>query len=64
MTIEVIVRNNNVEKVMRVLKKEITQRWYDERIKRESILSKFSHVKRKQKNNQLDATKKNKRLEL
>ena len=38
MTIEVQVRNNNVEKVHSCFKKENTKRWHDERVTSKTIL--------------------------
>ena len=64
MTIEVTVRNGNVEKAMRVLKKKLLKDGMMRELKERQYYQKPSHVKREAKNNQLDATKKNKSLEL
>ena len=54
MTIEVIVRNNNVEKTMRVLKKKLLKDNMMRELKdnRQYYQSFFSCKKREQKNNQ------------
>ena len=62
MTIEVTVRNNNVEKAMRVLKKKLLKDGMMREIKERQYYQKPSHVKREAKKQQIRRHKKEQKL--
>ena len=62
MTIEVTVRNNNVEKAMRVLKKKLLKDGMMRELKERQYYQKPSHVKREAKKQQIRRHKKEKKL--
>ena len=62
MTIEVTVRNNNVEKAMRVLKKKLLKDGMMRELKERQYYQKPSHVKREAKKQQIRRYKKEQKL--
>ena len=62
MTIEVTVRNNNVEKAMRVLKKKLLKDGMMRELKERQYYQKPSHVKREAKKQQIRRHKKEQKL--
>jgi len=60
--IEVIVRNNNVEKAMRVLKKKLLKDGLMKEIKERQHFSKPSEIKREAKKQQIRRYKKEQKL--
>ena len=62
MTIEVIVRNGNVEKAMRVLKKKLLKDGMMRELKERQYYQKPSHVKRKEKKQSIRRHKKEQKL--
>ena len=62
MTIEVTVRNGNVEKAMRVLKKKLLKDGLMRELKERQHYSKPSHVKREAKKQQIRRHKKEQKL--
>ena len=62
MSLEVTVRNNNVEKAMRVLKKKLLKDGLMRELKERQHYSKPSHVKREAKKQQIRRFKKEQKL--
>ena len=62
MTIEVTVRNNNVEKAMRVLKKKLLKDGMMRELKERQYYQKPSHIKREAKKLAIRRFKKEQRL--
>tara|TARA_B100000123_G_scaffold127077_1_gene93729 strand:- start:239 stop:448 length:210 start_codon:yes stop_codon:yes gene_type:complete len=62
MTIEVIVRNGNVEKAMRVLKKKLLKDGMMRELKERQYYQKPSHVKREAKKQSIRRHKKEQKL--
>ena len=62
MTIEVTVRNNNVEKAMRVLKKKLLKDGMMRELKERQYYHKPSHVKREAKKQSIRRHKKEQKL--
>ena len=62
MTIEATVRNNNVEKAMRVLKKKLLKDGLMRELKERQHYSKPSHVKREAKKQSIRRHKKEQKL--
>tara|TARA_Y100000816_G_scaffold234141_1_gene179649 strand:- start:100 stop:309 length:210 start_codon:yes stop_codon:yes gene_type:complete len=62
MTIEVTVRNGNVEKAMRVLKKKLLKDGMMRELKERQYYQKPSHVKREAKKQQIRRYKKEQKL--
>ena len=62
MTIEVTVRNGNVEKAMRVLKKKLLKDGMMRELKERQYYQKPSHVKREAKKQQIRRHKKEQKL--
>ena len=62
MTIEETVRNNNVEKAMRVLKKKLLKDGMMRELKERQYYQKPSHVKRESKKQQIRRHKKEQKL--
>jgi small subunit ribosomal protein S21 len=60
--IEVVVRNNNVEKAMRVLKKKLLKDGLIKEIKERQYFSKPSEIKREAKKQQIRRYKKEQKL--
>ena len=62
MSLEVTVRNNNVEKAMRVLKKKLLKDGMMRELKERQYYQKPSHVKREAKKQQIRRHKKEQKL--
>ena len=62
MTIEVTVRNNNVEKAMRVLKKKLLKDGLMKEMKERQYFSKHSEIKREAKKQSIRRIKKEQKL--
>ena len=62
MSLEVTVRNNNVEKAMRVLKKKLLKDGMMRELKERQYYQKPSHVKREAKKQQIRRYKKEQKL--
>ena len=62
MTIEVTVRNGNVEKAMRVLKKKLLKDGMMRELKERQYYQKPSHIKREAKKQQIRRYKKEQKL--
>ena len=62
MSLEVTVRNNNVEKAMRVLKKKLLKDGMMRELKERQYYQKPSHIKREAKKQQIRRYKKEQKL--